>query len=471
MHFLPALLALAPLQQAPAQEAGQEQGTPAPSVRVEEVAAPVRSPRPVSPRSLAQDVLRQKGWGQGYNADKKRYIVIGEAPIATTPDNPAWGQARSEAFTQAMLSAKRELATFIRAEISRRTSMDRTKPDSAAAFKAARDKAAKMRADKVDPNSMSMIDKVTFLAHQEVDKFIDDEKKIDEPVQKKIEAVVLRKDFQDMITVASHAETAGLAAYQTFESGNKIAVIAIFTESATQALAKAMLGQGTVDRKSTKKSPISTYCAEIRDSGALPYTHGVRLRVDENGDLNLIAFAHSTAEFDDPEFMDTAYDEAADTARGLLRSFAGELVDNSSSLNRASTTEKIADEARKLTTRYTSKKSYDQSIKTVADKLSLPGSTLAFTADYVHPDAEANGMTMPTCVAVVTWSCASAQAAGEFGAIMESLGGSKGGAGFQARVPDAKGGAAGKDAKKKGAKSGKGGRGQGGDDDDFGGGL
>lgn len=180
MHLLPALLALAPLQQAPAQEAGQEQGTPAPSVRVEEVAAPVRSPRPVSPRSLAQDVLRQKGWGQGYNADKKRYIVIGEAPIATTPDNPAWGQARSEAFTQAMLSAKRELATFIRAEISRRTSMDRTKPDSAAAFKAAREKAAKMRADKVDPNSMSMIDKVTFLAHQEVDKFIDDEKKIDE---------------------------------------------------------------------------------------------------------------------------------------------------------------------------------------------------------------------------------------------------------------------------------------------------
>ena len=472
MQLVPLLLVLAPTLQESSQEADDKSSIPGPAVQVQAEAAPVRSPRPVSPRTLAQDVVREKGWGLGYNPEKKRFIVIGEAPIAETPDSPDWGAARSEAFTLAMLAAKRELATFIRVEISRRTSMDRSKPDSAAAFQAARDRAAKLRAEKVDPNSLSMMDKVAFLAHQEVDKFIDDDKKISEPEQKAIEAVVLKKEFQDLITIASHAETAGLAAYQTFESGNKIAVIAMFTEGATQAMAKAMLGSGVVDRKSTTKSPISTYCSDLDKSGTLAYTHGVRLRVDENGDLNLIAFAHVTPEFDDPEFADTAFSEATDTARGLLRSFAGELVDNSSTLNRASSTEKIADEARKLRTRYSSKSSYDQSVKTVAASLNLPGSTTAFQAEYVHPDAKANGINTPTCVSVVSWSCASAQAAAEFGAIMESLGGSTGGAGFKARLADGEtaDGGEGKDAKKKG-KKGKGGRGQGGDDDDFGGGI
>lgn len=441
---------------------------PATAVPQVQEAVPVRSPRQERPGKLAREVLSEKGWGVGYNAERKRYLVIGEAPIAVKPGDEGWPQARSEAYANAMLAAKRELATFLGAEISRRTGRNVERPDKDAAFQAARARAAKLRGDKVNPNALSITEKVTLLAHQEIDKFIDEEKKEDPAaVKQAIEAVVLKKEFSDRINIAASAETAGLASYQTFESNNSVAVIAIFTEGATYAMARALLGQGTVEASDRKKEPVSEYCRTLESNGALMYTNGVRLRADENGDLNLIAFAHAPAEYDDGDFIEIALEEAANVARAEIRSFAGELLDNSSALDRASTTEKVADEARKLTTRYKSKSSYNSSVKATAETLRIPGSALVYDYVYQHPDMVANNDPRPMVCAVVTWNVSAAESAAELGAIMGSLGGSLGGEGFQAKSKDPAGEK--KAGDKPGGTPGKGGRGAGGDDDDFGG--
>ncbi len=450
----------------PQEPAGQD--APTPAVTQIQEAVPVRSPRQERPSALAREVLSEKDWGVGYNSELKRYLVIGEAPIAVQPGDEGWPQARGEAYTNAMLAAKRELATFIGAEISRRTGRSVERPDQDAAFQAARAQAAKLRGDKVNPNALSITDKVTLLAHQEIDKLIDEEKKEDPAaVNQAVEAVVLRKEFSDRINLAASAETAGLASYQTFESNNSVAVIAMFTEGTTYAMARAILGQGTVEASDSKKEPVSEYCRTLESTGALMYTNGVRLRRDENGDLNLIAFAHAPAEYDDADFIELALEEATLVARGEIRSFAGELLDNSSALDRASTTEKVADEARKLTTRYTSKSSYDASVKATADVLKIPGSALVYDYVYQHPDMVANNDPRPMVCAVVTWNVSAAQSAAELGAIMGSLGGSLGGEGFQAKPKASEGEKNAGD--KPGGTPGKGGRGAGGDDDDFGG--
>jgi hypothetical protein len=442
----------------------QEQPPTGPEVAQVQEAAPVRSTRQEQPSTLARQVLAEKEWGVGYNAERQRYLVIGEAPIAVKPGDEGWPQARAEAYANAMLAAKRELATFLGAEISRRTGRGVERPDKDAAFKAARARAAKLGGEKANLNSLSLTEKVTLLAHQEIDKFIDEDKKEDPAAMKQaVEAVVLKKEFSDRIDIAASAETAGLASYQTFESNNSVAVIAMFTEGATYAMARAILGQGTVKASDKTKEPVSEYCRTLESSGALMYTNGVRLRTDENGDLNLVSFAHAPAEYDDGDFIELALEEAALVARGQIRSFAGELLENSSALDRASTTEKVADEARKLTTRYKSKSSYDSSVKSTAAKLRIPGSALVYDYIYQHPDMVANNDPRPMVCAVVTWNVSAAESAAELGAIMGSLGGSLGGDGFQAKPKGAS------NEKKAGGTPGKGGRGAGGDDDDFGG--
>ena len=438
-------------------------------------AAPVYSARPVKPKAIAQDLLIDKGWATGYDTKSKRFIVIGQAPIAVPPGDDSWPQAREEAYTSAMLAAKRELALFIKAEVSRRIGRTVEKPEAKKAFADTRKEMATHRKKGVSVDSLSMLDKVSFVAHKKMDGYITDQgydpdkpETVPEPVRKAArERIVLTKTFSDRIDVAAHGEVAGLAAYQVFESANHIAVIALFNEGATHRLAAAMLGKGTVERKGTVKSSIANWARDTQREGKLSYTHGVRLRTDQNGDLNLVAVGHACPEFDDPDLLAEAAVTAHDAAMGELRSFAGEFVDSVNVLDRASTTEKLADEARKLKTRYESRMSYKRSIKAVSDTLTIVGSLPVYEAEYVHPDMAANGDTRPTVVVVVTWNMSAAEAAKELGDKMVELGGSKGGPGV---TFDSKGKAQPIAAKPKPQVPAGNGSGAGGDDDDFGGG-
>lgn len=446
-------------------------------VQIVAEAAPVYSARPVKPKAMAQDLLINKGWATGYDPKVKRFIVIGQAPIAKQPGDVDWPDAREDAYTQAMLAAKRSLAEFINLQVSRRIGRTVKKgggEDSKKTYADTRKEMATHRKKGVSVDSLSMLDKVSFVAHKKMDGYIKDQgydpdkpESLPEPVLEAAKKLVMTKTFEDRITVAAHGEVAGLAAYQVFESANHIAVIAFYNEGATHRLAAAMLGKGTVERKGKIKSSIAQWARDMMGQGKLSYTHGVRLRTDQNGDLNLVAVGHSTAEYDDPDFVEAAAREAVIAATGELRSFAGEFVDNASVYSRASTTEKLADEARKLETRYTSKKSFGESTGAIAATLKLPGSFTVYEGEYIHPDMAANEDNRITVVSVVTWNLSSAEAAKELGDKMAELGGSKGGPGV---TFDSKGKAQPIAGKPKPRVPAGNGSGAGGDDDDFGGG-
>lgn len=467
-----------------AQDGAPPQGTPAPPVEIAPEAAPVRSVRPQKPKQICNQILAEKGWAAGYDSAKKQFIVVGEAPIAVQPGEDGWPLARAQAYSEAMLAAKRQLSQFISAEVKRRIGVDKQKPENRKVFDETRKRMNQLKQQGTKPEDMSMLDKVSYVAHQEMNKFIDSrdykpegdaplprgyqDEAIDTAINDKDDdgKVVLKKEWQDRIDVVSAAETAGLATYQVIESANHIGVICLYNEKATHALAAAMLGKGSVDKKAPK-DPLNQYLQRLDSDGTLMYTQGVRLRTDQNGDLCLLAFGHSGAEYDDPDFVSIAADEAMTIAMGELRSFAGEFVDSATAVDRASTTEKLAGEAKKLKTRYSNRSSYNGSIKAVSQSLRMPGMVEIYSSEYIHPDQEANDDTRPTVVSVVVWNLSAAQAAAELGAKMASLGGSRGGVGVQAPKPTAEAGSGAQPRKRVPAGNG---RGAGGDDDDFGGG-
>jgi hypothetical protein len=407
----------------------------------------------------ARNWLNRKGYPrEGYFPEKDAFFAIGEATIAVGPDDPIFGMAREMAYEQAMLKCKEQLAIFIAAEIDRRISSITEKPNRTKTVSDSRKRLEALQkaqnatetANKSDLRDLSIMDKAGLLATSELDKILTDRGHIDpndptkEASKKQMEdavkalknpELVASQKFSDAKGLAARTEAAGMRALVTFEAipqgkRGSIAVIGYISKSSKE-MAKAMLGKaGKVVRQDKKKEPIGDWLNTL-DASTLLFTHGVLSRYDEKGELWLIAFGQATPEFDDEDMADIARDEAGLNALAALRSFAGEALAMDKRKSTSLNMNTFAAEGRKTSKEYENSSSYKSTTTAVAAALKMPGSQPLRSWDYVHPQMSAAGIEIATCGVVYGWNVSSAEAALELGKVLESIGGSRGGAGRQ----------------------------------------
>ena len=113
-------------------------------------------------------------------------------------------------------------------------------------------------------------------------------------------------------------------------------------------------------------------------------------------------------------------------AKGGLRSFAGELVTTGAKLDRSMTLTTMAGEGVKTEKEYADTSSHKRSMSTAAAELRLPGVSTIGDWECVHPLSQTG---IATQGVVVGWNLSSSMAANDLGALLVSLGGSKGGPG------------------------------------------
>ena len=404
---------------------------------VEQDAAPASTVADTPARIRAQEVLASKNWSTGYDPEKKRGIFIGYASIPPVTKKADCIAARNRGFDEAMFSAKQQLVEFLSLEISSR--MSRVMGEDAEGVAALED--AKNRADQLSKSApalegMSALDKIQYATSQELDSFMKDRgyELGDKSKEAKAEMDKFFVTYKDTIekaaTATAQSETAGLLAYQVFESKSEVAVIAIFHEGSSVALARAMLGVGSVARKPDKKKENAlAYVMGLYRDGSLPFTQGVRMRRDENGDLSLYAFAHILPERPTKRGVDQAKGLAVTECYRLLRAFAGEAVTSardSLSLATYSEAENLADEYEE---QFESFNSYSQNLDAIAKSLALPGISLAWQGEVDHPTVSALDLKQRVRVAVAKYNLTAAKDAVALKKKFNALAGSKGGGG------------------------------------------
>lgn len=314
----------------------------------------------------AYETLNQKGWSEGYDVNTKRFVVIGNAAVKVPVGHPQFYLARKASFTQAMLDAKKQMASYLSQEVSRSIENRYSEPSYADAFNGLQESV---------PEAPGIIEKAQMLIHSELDSLLAD-KGIDPNADSvaaasAVKDIIMQNSFQDVISATARAEVAGLFAYQIYEVAPKkntgdIAVIAIMSPT-TRQLSGAILGLNPAPIKKAKSS-ISQWANSI-DIETLISTHGVKVRADENGSLNLIAFGQSKPRSQSSMAINGARKKARLAALGELRSFAGEAVSAQETGGVSESYEEYADG----TSAFLAEESIQEVVKARGASLSMPG--------------------------------------------------------------------------------------------------
>lgn len=353
-------------------------------------------------RQMAYRELDEDGLSVGYDPEFDRIIVVGAAPIAGDPSSPHFGELRSVAFHTAMLDAQRAMTEFI--EVAVRTRIERTFESPESASKG-------LNAENGTP-----VDQIAEKAMSEAEAFLRYGSEEDRAAV--IERVLARSEFKDAVTIAAASEFSALQVYSSYEQNPKdapgtVSVICISSPT-TRSMAQAVMGQASVPA-SAPRIPVGKWLREL-DQQNLLSTHGVLMRRDEHGELNLLAFGQSTARGNVAMLLDVAYEEARLDAMQTLRQFVALDFQSQAGRERTLTTsafeaKALAAEAAAIRERFEGTSSLSMSVKGLAESLKIHGVTPVHTWRAVHPDAAAAGNDRPTVGVVLGWKISSKDAA------------------------------------------------------------
>lgn len=364
---------------------------------------------------MANDLIGAKGWIEGYDPSTGRFIVVGSAPIQVKPNHPAFYQARRSAFEKAMLDAKKQLAGFLSQEVSREIESRYEEPS----YENVMEEVA--ISVQQEPGIM---DKAQLLIHSELDNLL--KQRGVEPsspeAAAEIKKILISDKFSDVIKAGSRAEVAGLFVYKIWEVAPKentgdVAILAIMSEK-TKQMAGAVLGKNPAPVGKVK-SPLREYISKI-SKNTLISTHGIKVRMDENGQLNLIAFGQSKPKTKSSTAINGAKKKARISALGQLRSFAGEMV----SATEAGGVSSSFEEFENNVSSFSSEESIKETVKASAEALKMPGITTLYNWSSI--DQRSGGKIIGT---ILQWNLGNAMQANALRDQMSAIGGSRGGAG------------------------------------------
>lgn len=335
--------------------------------------------------------------------------------------------ARNNAYSKAMLAAKQEMVIFLGQDISRQIERSYEEP---ALIIETQTQVEEMQEG--NPEDLSLLEKGQLLLHSEMDTMLS-ERGVDlstpegqAKAKEEVKILLAEEKFSDIKTSMARNECAGLTAYKAFDSQpedsqGEIGVICVYTEK-TGMMAAALLGRGDGPPKKEAKEPVTQQLSE--DTDILCCSFGVQPRIDENGNVVLISFAHGAPRTKSRNAINAARSKARLSADAEIRSFAGEMVATASTLDSAETYQELENAAGEQSDMYSSEESYKETTSAFADKLNIAGIQTIKTVEWTHPVTGATGVTV-----IRMWSPASSDQARMMSDVLNAMAGSRGGAG------------------------------------------
>lgn len=366
----------------------------------------------------AENYISKKGWQLGRNSDG-RYVAIGSSSIAGNPSEPSFQMKRRNAFTQAMIDAKRSIAQSFSQMVARETSHSYGEGDSAAAD------AMMSSGEKKTPEEIGVLDKVEMLLHAELDGQLK-ERGIEpdsEEAKEVIRESINKASFRDKISRMANAEVGALVVSKIYEDSGDVVVVATYSAN-TKKLAASMTGKGkapSVRKRNPSKPTVSEWIQSMTTKNLYP-SYGVQLTSDRSGNLVIISYGQAVAKTSSKMSLRNAMMAAETDADGYIRSFVGEAVAFKNAKDEA---EKAAEyNAGVIETQLA--RVQKTSIDAIAGPLKLPGISTAKT--WTTQDKRSNSVIAGV---VRRWDISSAKSAISEASDFESVGASKGGQGVQ----------------------------------------
>ncbi len=307
------------------------------------------SPKDVS--DLLNEFLESKGWSEGANTSKKgsQFVIqVGIGAIAAPLNHPNYTNSRSLAFDKAMLDAKAKMASYLESVIEVSMRLDYEEPDQTECDKEA-DLALAQSLREAAPDTI--YGKAKLLISKRLDNLLEKEghdinqaqadRAAYEAAVRERKRLVSSESFSKSIGAFASTAISGMQAFYVVENqtgkNGEIGVIAIWSPALAEMASSLSTGRA-VARKKGKK----TIKAQLPTSTkVLMSTFGVQQKINEKGELVLIAFAQEAPRTKSSQSRNAARSKAATKARAMIRQFAGEQVATSEKLSEAETAQEF----------------------------------------------------------------------------------------------------------------------------------
>ena len=359
-------------------------------------------------QDMMDEYLSSKGWSGGLNekAGKKFFVAMGTGVIQAPREGANYIGSRMNAFNKAMLEAKKTMVEYMGTEIESETlrSYQEGEFPTPEALKEKEDSSS--ICGKVKALLRAKLD--TALRKEGVDPYAEDKAKAAEAAKK----LLATEQYSKFVKTAANAYVLGLQAVCTFEGvpandKGEIGVVAIWSPKLQEMATSIMTGVPMA--KVAAKKPISEQIA--KDPGALLSTFGVQQKIDEHGDLVLVAFGQAGGVSESKMAAKGAQGKAKAQALALIREFAGEQVSVATDALNAESTE----EFEKAAEEYKDTSAFSERVKAVAAKIDMAGVSVVRNWSAKHP---LNGRMVYGCVCA--WAPKQASLAKELRATMSA---------------------------------------------------
>jgi hypothetical protein len=322
----------------------------------------VQSGNPISEdrniRDMINDLLASKGWNEGKNTGKdgkEFFIASGIGAIDAPRDHAAYIASRTIAYNKAMLAAKRDMAEFIKNAIETKTE-----------------------------KTVQEDDELTDAA------------------------------FCKMIETEANQYILGMQSLCSFEhtpagKNGQIGVIAVWSPK-LQQMAEAI----STGKMVATGMPQKTLQEQIpADPLVLMTTFGIQQKLDEKGNLVLVAFGQDGAVRDTDRAADAATRKAQMNAQAAIREFAGENIAVNSVKSDAEDITEFNNAARE----FANDSRFEEKIRTVASRMEISGISTFKRWQVKHP---ITGQTVYGVVCI--WSPELSKQAKDLGGILNPSG-------------------------------------------------
>lgn len=343
----------------------------------EDAVADEAAVEPKSVHEIVDEYLDAKGYSEGENTKKDGssfYVAVGYGAIQAPLDSRSYTDSRVNAYNKAMLDAKAKMAEYL--EISIRTETERDYSEGNFGGNEA-----------AEQDELSIGAKLKRLITAKIDDALRaeglDPDTADRAARERVAKKQLNSDFyKKVISTAAKAEITGMQVMCSFEgvpAGKKgeIGVVAIWSPK-LQAMAQSISRGGKLPAGVGKK-PVKEQIPA--DKKVLLSTFGVQQKIDENGNLVLVAFGQSGAVTDSPQSANAARNKAKMQAMAAIREFAGETVAVTTDAINAENVEEFENAAES----YEDVSAYSQKVKAVAESLKISGIATIKNWEAKHP--------------------------------------------------------------------------------------
>ena len=343
--------------------------------------------------AMMDEYIASKGWVEGLNEKngKRFFIAKGTGVIQAPRASQQYVGSRANAYNKAMLEAKKAMVEYLGVDIATETQKEYAE-GSAVLPPPPSSEAGAVAGQVADRLKTLLYNKLNqALASQGLDP-VKDPAAAKAALGKQLNS----EKYKKMISTMAQAKVLGLQAACTFEGSPKsgkgqIGVVAIWSDK-LQQMAESMVTGCPVPSVGAK-TPISEQVS--KDPAVLMSTFGVQQKIDENGELVLVAFGQAGAATESATSANAAKNKAKQAAMAALREFAGEQVAVATDTLDAETTEEFESGAEV----YENESAMKEKVAAAAAKMNIAGIAPLRNVKAKHP---LNGKTVFVCA--VTWS-------------------------------------------------------------------